>query len=238
MCTYEYVASSLQLVFHNVPFAERDRVDVRHELYSQQKKEKKKWRECATTFSRLAVIERLNKCDFHPCLFRFIIFIYPFVMIPHMVDTNTSESLFQLHLIVSNVLFMFCHFVADQKDGGTQLKLVIDYGDTTEALMKPMRSVPLFRFIDLFLLFEQEAHETLDARLKVRRSTAKMLVVWGLKRKLCHQLASNYTPLTSYFLHRRSTFDGVAFNRVASCSIWPIFYLFALAHWIQRTRID
>lgn len=27
----------------------------------------------------------------------------------------------------------------EQKDGGTQLKLVIDYGDTTEALFKPMR---------------------------------------------------------------------------------------------------
>jgi hypothetical protein len=29
--------------------------------------------------------------------------------------------------------------IAVQKDGGTQLKLVIDYGDNMQALFKPMR---------------------------------------------------------------------------------------------------
>lgn len=33
---------------------------------------------------------------------------------------------------------------AGQKDGGTQLKLIIDYENGGQALFKPMRWVPLF----------------------------------------------------------------------------------------------
>jgi hypothetical protein len=39
--------------------------------------------------------------------------------------------------VVSDVSLLF----AGQKDGGTQIKLIIDYPDNVQALFKPMRSV-------------------------------------------------------------------------------------------------
>lgn len=44
---------------------------------------------------------------------------------------------------------MFCVCVSAQKDGGTQIKLVIDYEDGSQALFKPMRLVGFFFVIEI-----------------------------------------------------------------------------------------
>lgn len=48
----------------------------------------------------------------------------------YTTNPNFQESFFQ-HKIV--------FFFTEQKEGGTQLKLIIDYGNSFEALFKPMR---------------------------------------------------------------------------------------------------
>lgn len=41
--------------------------------------------------------------------------------------------------LLTSLFFCFSYIFAEQKEGGTQLKLIIDYGNNFEALFKPMR---------------------------------------------------------------------------------------------------
>ena len=59
------------------------------------------------------------------------------------MDDNTEVMQFcVLLLIVTRQAGCTCGFLfAGQKDGGTQIKLIVDYPHSMQALFKPMRSV-------------------------------------------------------------------------------------------------
>jgi hypothetical protein len=42
-------------------------------------------------------------------------------------------------MAMNSIQFVLLFYVSAQKDGGTQIKLVIDYDDGSQALFKPMR---------------------------------------------------------------------------------------------------
>lgn len=52
-----------------------------------------------------------------------------------LIANLTNKQFF----MVSQVSFFYVYLFSEQKEGGTQLKLIIDYGNNFEALFKPMR---------------------------------------------------------------------------------------------------